>query len=115
MTDQIPTPTPAEQPVPAPAQAAPAYAAAPAASTAPWNVLGIVSLIVSIVGFGWISLVAVILGHLSLSQIKRTNEQGHGLALAGTIIGYVGILFSIIGGIIAIIYFIALASYANQY
>lgn len=31
----------------------------------------------------------IICGHIALSQIKRTGEGGHGLALAGTIVGYV--------------------------
>lgn len=60
------------------------------------NVLAIVSLIASLVGIIFIlpfvgSLVGVITGHMSLSQIKRTGEQGRGLALAGTIVGYVGL------------------------
>jgi len=39
------------------------------------------------------SLVAVIFGHLSLSDIKRSagRLQGHGLAMAGLVLGYVGI------------------------
>ena len=111
MTDQVPTP----EPVPttpvtpaAPAPAAPAYAAP--AATAPWNVLAIISLIVSIVGFGTLSLVAVILGHLGLSQIKRTPQQGRPLALAGTIIGYVGILATIVFVIFWVLLFAAAAA-----
>ena len=101
MTD--PTFPPAPEPTP--------YAApvgAPAGGKT--NTLAIVSLVLSIIG---VHLGGIITGHIALGQIKRTGETGRGLALAGTIIGYVGILFSIIGGIIAIIYFIALASYAG--
>ena len=104
MTDQTPVPTPAPQP------ATPAYAAAPAGPVAPWNVLSIVALVISLVGFGTISLVAVILGHISLSQIKRTGQQGHGLGLAGTIIGYVGIVAGLIFWIFWIVLFAAAAS-----
>lgn len=61
------------------------------------NVLAIVSLISSIASFVILpfigSLVGVITGHMALSQIKRTGEQGRGLALAGTIVGYVGLGF----------------------
>lgn len=32
---------------------------------------------------------AVIFGHMGLSQIKRNGDSGRGIALAGTIIGYV--------------------------
>ncbi len=53
------------------------------------NVLAIVSLVTSIIG---LSIVGIITGHMSLSQIKTRGEAGHGLALAGLIIGYVGAL-----------------------
>ena len=36
-----------------------------------------------------VSLAGIICGHIALSQIKRTGEAGHGLALAGLVIGYV--------------------------
>jgi uncharacterized membrane protein YjfL (UPF0719 family) len=42
------------------------------------------------------SIVAVITGHISLSQIKRTGDSGHGMALAGTILGWVGIALGIL-------------------
>lgn len=32
---------------------------------------------------------AIVCGHLALGQIRRTGEQGHGLALAGTVLGWV--------------------------
>lgn len=70
----------------------PAPAAAPAPG-APWNVLAIVSLIASLVGF---SLAGIITGHLSLSQLKTSGEQGHSLALAGTIIGYATIALGLL-------------------
>lgn len=75
MTEQLSSPTP--QPVPG----------------APWNVLAIVSLVTSLVGFG---LAGIITGHLSLSQLKTSGEQGHGLALAGTIIGYATIALGLV-------------------
>jgi hypothetical protein len=37
-----------------------------------------------------LSPLGVIFGHISLSQIKRTGEDGRGLAIAGLVIGYVG-------------------------
>ena len=63
-------------------QYAPAGIAAPARPT---NILAIISLVASCVGF---ALPGVIMGHIALHQIKRTGEQGHGLALAGVIVGY---------------------------
>ncbi|WJL95474.1 DUF4190 domain-containing protein [Microbacterium sp. ET2] len=83
----------------APYGASSPYGAAPyGAYAAPkTNVLAIVSLISSIASFVVLpfigSLVGVITGHMGLSQIKRTGEQGRGLALAGTIVGYVGLGF----------------------
>ena len=41
-------------------------------------------------------LTAVITGHMSLSQIKRTGEGGRGLGLTGTILGWVGIALGIL-------------------
>lgn len=58
--------------------------------------------IVSFVSSFFISLVAVITGHIAVSQIKKTKEKGKGFAIAGLVIGYVGIFFTIlavIGGI----------------
>jgi hypothetical protein len=60
------------------------------------NVLAIISLVASIAGFLWIvpvigPIAGVITGHISLAQIKRTGEKGRGMALAGTIVGWVGI------------------------
>ncbi|GAA1001001.1 hypothetical protein GCM10009563_29470 [Subtercola frigoramans] len=64
-----------------------------------YNVLAIVSLVSAFV----LSLVAVITGHLALSQIKKTGEKGRGLALAGVILGYAGILAGIIVGIVLVV------------
>ena len=80
--------------------------AAPAAA-GKTNTLAIVSLVTSLVGIG---LAGVITGHISLGQIKRTGESGHGRALAGLIIGYIDIAFGVILTIFWIGLFIAAAS-----
>jgi hypothetical protein len=59
--------------------------AAPAAAGPRTNVLAIVALIGAFV----FPLAGIICGHIALSQIKKTGEAGHGLALWGTILGYV--------------------------
>ena len=46
----------------------------------------------------------IIFGHISLSQIKRTGEDGHGLAVAGLVISYL----ITIGSIIALVAFTVL-------
>ncbi|MDL5486378.1 DUF4190 domain-containing protein [Microbacterium wangruii] len=60
------------------------------------NVLAILSLVASGLGLLFIlpvigSVAGVIMGHLSLRQIARTGERGRGVALAGTIIGWIGV------------------------
>jgi hypothetical protein len=89
-------PNPSAQPNP---YAQPAPYGAPGAygygyPTARTNPLAIVSFVASLAAFFlWFvgSLTAIITGHIALSQIKKSGEGGRGLALAGLIIGYVGI------------------------
>jgi len=66
----------------------------------PLNALAVVSLITSILP---LYLVGVITGHVALSQIKRTSARGHGLALAGLILGYIGLVLVPIIGILSAI------------
>lgn len=76
-----PTPTPYTAPAAAPAR--------------PTNVMAIVALIAAFV----IPLAGIIVGFIALGQIKKTGEGGHGLALAGVVLGFVfSILYIIIIG-----------------
>ena len=50
------------------------------------NSMAIAALVSSLV----LSPLGIVFGHISLSQIKRTNEDGRGLAIAGLVIGYLG-------------------------
>ena len=68
------------------------------------NGFAIASLITAIVGLGGV--LAVIFGHIARSQIRRTGERGWGMATAGLIIGYIGI---VVGVAVAIVYFYALS------
>lgn len=49
------------------------------------------------------SIVAIILGHIARGQVKRSGEQGGGMAMAGLVLGYVniglGIAFTCLFGI----------------
>ncbi len=81
--------------------AQPTYAAAPAGAKT--NTLAIISLVMSIIGLG---IIGIITGHISLGQIKKTHESGHGLALAGLIIGYIETAAVIIGGAIFLLTFL---------
>ena len=63
---------------------------APAAKT---NVLAIVSLVAGILWFFWLgSFVALICGLVALGQTKARNENGRGIAIAGIVLGAVGIV-----------------------
>ncbi|MEO6310338.1 MAG: DUF4190 domain-containing protein, partial [Leifsonia sp.] len=87
------------------------YGQQPYGAAAPeetYNVLAIVSLVSAF----FVSLAAIITGHIALSQIKRTGEKGRGLAIAGLVIGYASIALSIIALIIFIPLF--LGSMANS-
>ena len=50
------------------------------------NTLAVVSAATAATGFGAVA--AVITGHVSLSQIKKTGENGRGWAIAGVAAGY---------------------------
>lgn len=54
-------------------------------SVASWNVMSIVAFVAAF----FASVAAVICGHISLHQIKRTGQRGRGLALLAVILGYV--------------------------
>lgn len=71
-------------PSPAPYQVAPAYYQPASATT---NGLAIGALILSLF---LISLPAVILGHISRGQIRRSGQRGDGIAIAGLVFGYLG-------------------------
>ncbi|MFF3436928.1 DUF4190 domain-containing protein [Streptosporangium sp. NPDC002721] len=59
------------------------------------NGMAVASLIMGIAGLficGLPSLVGVVLGHISLGQIKRTGEEGRGMAIAGLVLSYFSVL-----------------------
>jgi hypothetical protein len=61
------------------------------------NTLAVVSLATALTSIGAVA--AIITGHVALTQIKRSGESGRGLALAGTIIGYLTIALWIVSSI----------------
>jgi len=113
MTESSPPP-PSPQP-PNPYQSAP-YGTTPyGAPLAPrTNTLAIVALVLGLT----VPIGGIIAGHLALGQIKRTGEGGHGLALAGTILGYVFTAFLvlyIVGIILAIVFSASLGTGTSLY
>ena len=53
------------------------------------------------------SVAAVVLGHISRNQIKRTGEAGDGMALAGLALGWIGISLTALFTLIVILAFAA--------
>jgi hypothetical protein len=58
------------------------------------NTLSVVSLASALTGIG--ALMAIITGHVSLAQIKKSGENGRVLAIVGVVLGYLNILTGII-------------------
>ncbi|MEU8798148.1 DUF4190 domain-containing protein [Spirillospora sp. NPDC048819] len=57
----------------------------------PTNGMATASMVCGLIGFfacGLTSILAIIFGHVAQSQMKRTGEGGHGMAVTGLILGY---------------------------
>jgi hypothetical protein len=90
-----------------PTSTTPGYGA-PGHPTAPTtNTLSIVSLVT---GF-FCGIAAVITGHIALAQIKRTGEGGRGLAIAGLVLGYVGVCLTMLAVIFSIVFAASLGAF----
>ena len=75
------------------------------------NSTALASLILGILGVTMIlpfigSLIAVILGYSAKKQIRVSKQEGTGLATAGLILGWIGLVFTAIG----ILFVVALIS-----
>ncbi|GGE97345.1 DUF4190 domain-containing protein [Mycetocola zhadangensis] len=78
------------------------------AQPAKWNVLSIITLVSGVLGF---SVISIVLGIISLNQIKKTGEQGKVLAIIGIILGALYTL----GYILLAIGFVALLNSPDLY
>jgi Domain of unknown function (DUF4190) len=72
------------------------------------NTLAVVALVLGLVG---VSLGGVICGHLALGQIRRTGEQGSGMANAGLVLGYAGLVLIVV----VVVFLVAVASSVPSY
>ncbi|HUQ62426.1 MAG TPA: DUF4190 domain-containing protein [Acidimicrobiales bacterium] len=87
-------------------QQAPPYQPYQAQPSRKMNGLAIAALVCGILwGFGVLAIVAVVFGIIALKQIKTRGETGNGLAIAGIILGGIGIL----GAIVSIITLVAVS------
>lgn len=75
------------------------------------NQLAILSLVFSVL----MALPGIVMGHVALSQIRRTGEEGRGLAIAGLIVGYVFLVIGIAGGLVYMLYFSAFYAMLGGY
>ena len=87
------------------------------------NILGIISLICGLLGLvgglpsaGIINIAAIVMGHMARSQIRQNpNEDGAGMALAGLIMGYIGLLIMLaVVVIVMILYGMSFEAVINE-
>ena len=89
----------ADLPVVAATVATPAAKVTAVAPVAKTNGLAIASLACGLAQFAFgplATIPAIMCGYMARSQIKRTGEQGAGLALAGLILGWVAVILGIV-------------------
>lgn len=65
-------------------------------------IAGILGILVGCCSFGLISVVAIVAGHQALSQTRDGQMAGHGMAIAGMIMGYIVVIPSAILSIMLI-------------
>jgi peptidyl-prolyl cis-trans isomerase B (cyclophilin B) len=71
----------------------------------PTNTLAIVSLVCAFL----FAPLGIIFGHMSMSQIKKTGEEGRGLAVAGLVIGYMITIGTIVAVVLSVWFFVQVA------
>jgi Domain of unknown function (DUF1707)/Domain of unknown function (DUF4190) len=88
--------------------AAPSTEVEPVAEETPTNGLAMASLACGLGQFVFgplTTIPAIVFGHMARSQIRRTGEQGDGLALAGLMLGWAAVILGIIFVAAAVIAF----------
>jgi len=64
----------------------------------PTNGLAVASMVLGILWVYWIgSILALVFGYVARDQIKRSGQGGDGMAIAGIVLGWVGVGFLILG------------------
>jgi hypothetical protein len=69
------------------------------APDAPYNMLAIVAFVLAF----FVSIAAIVCGHLALRDIQRRNERGRGLAIAALWIGYATLAITIATGVVFLV------------
>jgi hypothetical protein len=81
--------------------------------------MAIISLVLGILGlvlfFGVASIPAVILGHIARKQIRERDEDGDGIAMAGLILGWIGVgLVLLVIGFVVVVFGVVAVGSANR-
>jgi hypothetical protein len=100
--DQLVTDLPAAQAAAVPPVVKTATVVTPVTRT---NGLAIASLACGIAQFAFgpmATIPAIVLGHVARHQIRRTGEQGAGLALAGLVLGWAAVILGIVLIVVAL-------------
>jgi peptidyl-prolyl cis-trans isomerase B (cyclophilin B) len=71
----------------------------------PTNALAIVSLVCAFL----FAPLGILFGHISLSQIKKTGEEGRGLAIAGLVISYLITVLTIVVVVLSVLFVVQVA------
>lgn len=74
-------------------------------------VLGILSIMLPYIGF-ILGIVAIVLSSLSFKELKKSNEQGKGMSIAGLVCGIVG---TVLYGLIILFVVIVAVAYTGSY
>lgn len=81
--------------LPAPQPYGPPYQPYPPVQSRGTSGMAVASMVLGLVGLvlcGLTSIPGVICGHVAIARIKRTGEEGHGLAVAGLVMSYITII-----------------------
>ena len=81
----------------------PMYVSHTPIATATTNGLAIASMVLGIVWVYWVgSILALVFGYVARKKIKETGQRGVGMAIAGIVLGWVGVASLIVVIIVAI-------------
>ncbi len=75
------------------------------------NGLAIASLVCAFLFFP----LGIVFGHMSLSQIRKTHEGGHGLAIAGLVISYVIAVLTVVAVVVTFVFAAFLVKIADDF
>jgi Domain of unknown function (DUF4190) len=106
-----PTPFAAGEAAPPAPAGVPRAAAISNGAPAELNVLAVIALIASCFG---LTIPGIVMGHIALSQINKSGESGHGLALAAVIVGYALTVLAIIAVAVFLLFLFAIISVAGS-